>query len=153
MAALTLLIAEMDLNHKLELDGTLQLEELTAVLATLELSFIGVSGSECLSAMRWLELRAADEGWSVVLVPQPGARMRAESRCTGLNRKGPGAAVDLKRFRSPMELAANEAFAGWGWARGRALQMLPTKCYVHLRDCISLAVESSEAECSRIALL
>ena len=153
VAALTLLIAEMDINHKLKLDGTLKLEELIAVMATLEFSFFGVNGSECSSAMRWLELRAADKGWSVALVPQLDTRMRAESRCEGLNGKGPGSAAVLKRFRSPMELAAHEAFAGWGWARGRALQMLPKKCYVHLRDCISLAVESRDAEGSQIALI
>ena len=98
--------------------------DLIAIMAILEVSFVGFLGDNCLSTIRWLELRAADKGWSAELVPLLNNHMRAEVRCAGLDGRGPCAAADLRRFRSPMQLAADEAFAGWGWAWSRALDRL-----------------------------
>ena len=60
VAALTMLIAELDRAYKLKLGETLRADELIAIMAMLEVSFIGASSSSRLSAMRWLEFRAAD---------------------------------------------------------------------------------------------
>ena len=145
---MTMLIAELDHSYKLRLGETLRDGELIAIMAMLEVSFVGASGSSRYSAMRWLEFRAADMGWSVALVPLVGAQMRAESRSMGLDGYGRNAVANLRDFRSPVELVAYKAFAGKGIALARSLHALHVSCCSHLRSCISLALGAERAGCS-----
>ena len=147
VTAMTMLIAELDHTYKLKLGETLRAGELVAIMAMLEVSFVGASNIRRLSAMRWLEFRAADMGWSVSLITLEGSPPRAESRSMGLDGYGHQAVANLRDFRSPVELVAYKAFAGFGMAPARTLQALRIPCCYHLRSCISLALGSERSGC------
>ena len=147
VAALTMLIAELEHSYKLRLGDSLRPDELVAIMGMLEVSFVGASPTSRLSAMRWLEFRAADMGWSISLLTLDDAQTRAESRSMGLDGYGYHAVANLRDFRSPVELVAYKAFAGYGMAPARTLQALRVPCCSLLRTCISLALSSERVGC------
>ena len=147
VAALTMLIAELEHSYKLKLGDSLRPGELVAIMAMLEVSFVGASPGSRLSAMRWLEFRAADMGWPVSLMTLEDSQTRAESRSMGLDGYGYHAVANLRDFRSPVELVAYKAFAGYGVAPARTLQALRVPCCALLRTCISLALSSERSGC------
>ena len=150
VAALTLLIAELDHSYKLKLGETLRNEELIATMAMLEASFVGASNTARLSAMRWLQFRALDMGWSVELLTQDGYT-RAVSHCSGLDGYGRNAIANLRDFRSPAQLIAYKSFAGFGVVKARGLHAMRVPLCSHLRSCMSLATYAHKEGCELLS--
>ena len=150
VTALTMLIAELDHSYKLKLGESLREEELIATMAMLEVSFVGASDTSRYSAMRWLQVRAQDMGWSISL-REEGCQQRAESHSAGLDGYGRTAVANLRDFRSPAQLIAYKSFAGVGVLKARGLHAVRLQLCHHLRSCMSLATYAEKEGCGLLA--
>ena len=148
VTALTMLIAELGHSYKLKLGESLREEELIATMAMLEVSFVGAGASDTCryTAMRWLQVRAQDQGWSISL-REEGFQQRAESHSAGLDGYGRTAIANLRDFRSPVQLIAYKSFAGTGVLNSRALHPVRLQLCYHLRCCMSLATYAHKEGC------
>ena len=146
VTALTMLIAELDHSYKLKLGESLREEELIATMAMLEVSFVGASDTSRYSAMRWLQVRAQDQGWSISL-REEGCQQRAESHSAGLDGYGRTAVANLRDFRSPVQPIACKSFAGTGVLNSRGLHPVRLQLCYHLRCCLSLATYAHKEGC------